>query len=143
VEIRYTDLGRIFKKRFRQTIRGTIRWDQKSVSEVATPLRPSATCTCKGNTGVGVKMLAARNVHKAANGTESALVFLLFEAVAKSDASSRRKWRVYSATMGLSPGTCGSHITVEGKDRYEKTPPKNANGRPTFKAPYILMERRP
>jgi hypothetical protein len=72
------------------------------------------------NIGVGVKMLAAER--KPATSIKPqmehrALVFLLFEAVAKRDACSRRKWRVYSATMGLSPGTRGSHITtVEGKD---------------------------
>lgn len=53
-----------------------------------------------------------RHVHKVPNGTESALVFLLFEAAANSDASSRRMRRVYSATMAtsivaLSPETHG------------------------------------
>jgi hypothetical protein len=43
-----------------------------------------------------------RQAHKMPNGTESTLVFLLFEAAANNDASPRRMLRVYSATIARS-----------------------------------------
>jgi hypothetical protein len=91
-----------------------------------------------------------RWAHKMPNGTESTLVFLLFEAAASDDISPRRMQRVYSATIArsivtLSLETPGlykdSHITVSGKARWQSlSNTMLPNSRLlTFAIPYTIL----